>query len=107
VRWQRDIVRRRWAARSMRGRTPSTSSRLPSAGQDRPGACRMFDRALRGLCRGGAGFRHPQLDEDSRDRGVDAGDVAGVAGDDGVLTLPGAEHDVYVHDIIVVGVCAH
>lgn len=79
-----------------------------TAGADIPNsATSRRGSALHSLCPVGTGFRHPQLDEDSRDRGVDAGDVAGLAGDDGVVTLPGAEHDVYVHDIIVVGVCAH
>src|SRR3984957_18366586 len=32
------------------------------------------------------------LDEDSRNCGVDPGDIAGDAGDDGVMTLRGAEH---------------
>jgi hypothetical protein len=30
-----------------------------------------------------------------------------IAGDDGVMTLPGAEHDVYVDHIVMVSVCAH
>src|SRR5260370_17659242 len=31
----------------------------------------------------------------------------GVAGDDGVMTLPGAEHDMYVNYVVMVGVRAH
>ena len=39
--------------------TSRRSSHLRS-GQDRPGAYRTLQRALQGLCPGGAGFRHPQ-----------------------------------------------
>jgi hypothetical protein len=45
-----------------------------------------------------------RLDEDSWHCRVDPGNVVRVAGDDGVLTLPGAEHDVYVDDVIMVNV---
>jgi len=57
--------------------------------------------------RPGLTTRNNWLDDDSWHGRVDAGNVAGVAGDDGVMTLPGAEHDVHVHDITMVSARAH
>jgi len=49
----------------------------------------------------------PALDENLWHCRVNPGDVVGVAGDDGVTTLPGAEHDVYVNYVVMVSVRAH
>jgi hypothetical protein len=43
----------------------------------------------------------PELDENSWHCRVDPGNVVGVAGDDGMTTLPGAEHDMYVNDVVL------
>jgi hypothetical protein len=48
-----------------------------------------------------------ELDEDPRHGCVDADDVAGVAGDDGVVALPSAKYNVDVHDVVVAGGRAH
>jgi len=49
----------------------------------------------------------PELDENSWHCRVDPGNVVGVAGDDGMTTLPGAEHDMYVNDVVMVSVRTH
>ena len=47
-----------------------------------------------------------QLDRNSWHCRVDLADVVGIAGDDGVVTLPGAEHNVYVDNVVMVRVRA-
>lgn len=49
----------------------------------------------------------PRLDDNARQRWVDARNVTRVAGDNGVMALPGAEHDVDINDVTVPGVRAH
>jgi hypothetical protein len=80
-----------------------------AAAMDAGAAASLARRLLRPLAAGDlTGITGPlSLDKYSRHRRVDASDVAGVACDDGVMTLPSAEHDVDVHDVIVVSVRAH
>jgi hypothetical protein len=47
------------------------------------------------------------LYNDPRDSRVDAGDVAWVTSDDCMLAPSGAQHDVYVNDVIMTGTRAH
>jgi len=49
----------------------------------------------------------PELDENSWHGRVDPGDIVGVAGDDGVTALPGAEHDMDVNYVVMVNLRAH
>ncbi len=48
-----------------------------------------------------------ELDENSWHCRVDPSNVVGVSGDDGVTTLPGAEHDMYINYVVVVGIRTH
>ena len=48
-----------------------------------------------------------ELDENPWHYRVDPGNVAGIAGHDGMTTLPGAEHDMYVNYVVMVSLRAH